>query len=258
MSATDIEPHSQSHAPAGLFGTRIPAIIVPTFITSASAFSGLLAINAAIAGQFEAAVLCVLVAALFDCLDGQSARMLGCTSRFGMELDSLVDFLSFGVAPAFIMYLWVLHGVPGLGFAVAAGFVLCCAYRLARFNVEAAKPKEDRNHDSSYFQGVPAPAGAACALLPILISAATGYGWASFWLIDAAFLAGTAILMISTVPTLSSKSLFRLMTPRSLGVIAAVAVCGLVLNVWATLVLATMLYLASIPVAGVLSRSAAR
>lgn len=240
-----------------LFGTGIPAIIVPTLITSASAFCGLAAINFAIIGSFESAVLFVLLAGLFDCMDGQAARMLKCTSDFGMELDSLVDFLSFGVAPGFILYLWVLQETPMVGFCVATIYILCCAYRLARFNVTALKPKEERPLEGAYFQGIPAPAGGACALLPLMLSFATDYTWASAWYFDAGVMIAAGLMMVSKVPTFSSKAILPRLRPAVGFPLALLFGASLAYAGWSILVIVMLIYIASLPLARVHYRAAA-
>lgn len=242
----------------GPFVFGVPAVVVPTAITSLSAFCGLVAIKGAMAGAFELPVLLILFAALLDCLDGQTARRLNCTSRFGVELDSLGDFLSFGVAPGFVVYLWSLQGVPIFGFLIVAIYVLCCAYRLARFNASALEPDRERVLPG-YFQGVPAPAGAVCALLPLMVAFSTERDWTRDWKINAIGMIVTALLMASTLPTFSSKSILPLISVRAIFFISlAILILFLFFDHWAILIVMALIYAASVPVAVTRARSKRR
>ena len=134
--------------------------IVPNGLTVLALCAGLTSIRFALDGRWDFAVCAIVVAGIFDGLDGRAARILKVTSRFGAELDSLSDFLSFGVAPAVLVYEWSLSGVRGIGWALALLFTVCCALRLARFNSEMEEPMAEQTEWSrDYFAGVPAPAG---------------------------------------------------------------------------------------------------
>ena len=227
----------------------IPAIVFPTLITSASAFCGLVAINSAMADRFELSVSLVLLAAVFDCLDGQTARRLNCISHFGVELDSLVDFLSFGVAPGIIIYLWSLQTLPTVGFLVVALYVLCCAYRLARFNAATFEPMNPRSVPG-YFQGVPAPAGAICALLPLMVTFSTENNWSQSWTTSAFSMTATALLMVSTIPTFSSKGIVPLIGLKAIfAAVLLIPAMLLYFDHWSILVATALIYIASVPVA---------
>jgi CDP-diacylglycerol--serine O-phosphatidyltransferase len=138
--------------------------LIPNILTMLGLCCGLVAIRAAFEGRFAEAAVLIVVAGVIDGLDGRLARLLKATSRFGAEFDSLADFLSFGVAPALVLYLWAMQDYRGIAFAPALLFAVCSALRLARFNATldvgpAPKPAFTYN----FFTGVPAPAGAGCA-----------------------------------------------------------------------------------------------
>ena len=139
--------------------------LVPNIITVGALSAGLTAIRFAFEGRWQFAVTAILVAAVLDALDGRMARLLKSASDFGAELDSLSDVIAFGVAPAIVVYLWVLSGVEGPGWIAVLFFTVCCALRLARFNTSIDKLPP---YAYNYFTGVPAPAGAGLAILPMI------------------------------------------------------------------------------------------
>ncbi|TNM59894.1 CDP-diacylglycerol--serine O-phosphatidyltransferase [Aliirhizobium smilacinae] len=260
-SATSDRPPSNAGETTGrivpsVFG--VPAIAIPTLVTSASALCGLIAINCAMAERFEQAVLFVLTAAAFDAIDGQAARRFNCASQFGVELDSLVDFLSFGIAPGIIVYIWGLETSPTIGFPIIAFYVLCCAYRLARFNA-AALTKLEAKSDPGFFQGVPAPAGAMCALLPLMWTFSSGSTWSQSWLGTAFVMITTSFLMVSTVPTISSKMIAaRLSSAKILAGTLLLGGCFLLFPYWSVLTFAVLGYVASVPISLILMRTSRR
>src|ERR1051325_10396886 len=135
--------------------------LIPNVLTLLALCAAMTPIRFAIGGDFEAACYAIIAAGIFDGLDGRMARLLKVTSRFGAELDSLSDFVSFGVAPAAVLYLWTMSQLLSIGWAVVLFFAVCCALRLARFNTQlAAEPPPWR---SNFFNGVPAPAGPGCS-----------------------------------------------------------------------------------------------
>ncbi|TMJ77509.1 MAG: phosphatidylcholine/phosphatidylserine synthase [Alphaproteobacteria bacterium] len=230
---------------------KIPVrMLVPNFFTLLSLCAGLTAIRMAIELRYELAIALVVIAALLDGVDGRLARALKAQSRFGAELDSLADFVNFGVAPAVILFIWGLGGLPrGFGWIVALVFALATGLRLARFNtmLEVEKPK----WQSDYFTGMPAPAGAIAVLLPLYLDGLGLFDVRSWpWLI-ALFTAGMAAMLVSTIPTFSGKLLGERISrefvlPIFVGVAALVAL--LVTYPYGTLTLVTLLYLAAIPV----------
>jgi CDP-diacylglycerol--serine O-phosphatidyltransferase len=224
-------------------------MLVPNFFTLLSLCAGLTAIRMAIELRYEVAVGLVVVAALLDGVDGRLARALKAQSKFGAELDSLADFVNFGVAPAVIMFIWGLGGLPrGFGWIVALIFALATGLRLARFNtmLEVERPK----WQSDYFTGMPAPAGAITVLLPLYIDLLGLFDVRSWpWLI-ALYTMGIAAMLVSTIPTFSGKLLGERISrefvlPMFVGVAALVAL--LVTYPYGTLTVGTLLYLATIP-----------
>ena len=143
--------------------------VVPNAITALALCSGLSGVRFAIAGEWERAVTMILIAGVLDGLDGRVARMLRGESRFGAELDSLADAISFGVAPALILYLWSLQFAPRIGWICSLMLAVFCVLRLARFNAQIDNGDQPRK-SAGYFTGVPAPAGAGLAMLPLYLS----------------------------------------------------------------------------------------
>lgn len=227
--------------------------LVPNLFTILGLCAGLTGMRYALDARWELAVALIGIAIVFDGLDGRSARLLRITSPLGAQLDSLADFLSFGVAPAVIVYLWSLHEVRGVGWALAMLFATCCALRLARFNVELEDPHRPR-WSFHFFTGIPAPAAAGLALLPMITWFATGAGWAQSWIVNALMTSFVAVMMVSRVPTFSIK---RLRVPPDyvvlVMVLAALLVVFLVTEPWATLTFVGFVYLVSIPVAVVVA-----
>lgn len=144
-------------------------IILPNLVTLLALSIGLTSIQFAVEGEFETAVIAVIVAAILDGLDGRLARALRGTSRFGAELNSLADFVDFGVAPGLILYLWSLHQIKSLGWFTALVFAIACALRLARFSVTSDNPDRPA-WQVRFFTGMPAPAGAIVGLLPLYLN----------------------------------------------------------------------------------------
>ena len=180
--------------------------ILPNAVTALALCSGLSGIRFAMDGKWEIAVLMVLLAAVLDGIDGRIARMVHGESRFGAELDSLSDAISFGVAPALILFMWTLNAVPRVGWLVALVYALFCALRLARFNAQI--DHIDQPHKSAGFlTGVPAPAGAIIAMVPLYLWLSTDQAvFRSPWLV-APWLAFAALLMVSSLATWSGSAL---------------------------------------------------
>ncbi len=228
--------------------------MVPNILTMLGLCSGLTGLRFAIDGHFGPGVVAILLAGAIDGLDGRIARLLKATSRFGAEFDSLADFFCFGVAPAFILYLWSLQDLGGAGFIPCLMFAVCMALRLARFNAaldSAPRPAYAYN----FFTGVPAPAGAVLALLPLFLgleAKARHLSWllavAQSPVFAAVMLIGTALLLVSTLPVWSFKN-FKVpaeyVLPLLLGVGLFAAV--LVAEPWAALAAAGLIYLGMLP-----------
>ena len=147
------------------------AHLLPNMATVIALCIGLSSIRFALLARYDYAIIAIIVAAFFDAMDGRLARLLGAASDFGAELDSLSDFISFGVAPAVVLYILTMNAWAGLGWTISLFFVVCCGLRLARFNttLRASSIKEDPVWAKKFFIGVPAPAGAMIALFPLIL-----------------------------------------------------------------------------------------
>lgn len=224
-------------------------VIIPNLVTLLALCLGLSAIRLAHEGRLEIAVTAVLAAGLLDGLDGRLARLLKGTSRFGAELDSLADFVSFGVAPAFILFVFGLKDLGSIGWIAALVFACAMALRLARFNVSLDDP--DRPEwQKNYFVGMPAPAGAFTCLLPVYLSFLGVPIDKLVSPIVAVYLLFIAFMMVSTIPTYSGKTLGT-RVPREwvlpLFVLVVAAVAMLVSFPFEVLTIVTLTYLGLIP-----------
>ncbi len=221
--------------------------MLPNAVTAAALCSGLTGIRFAIEGNWSYAILLVILAGVLDGVDGRVARMLNAQSRFGAELDSLADSLSFGVAPALILFMWSLKEWPSFGWLAALAFAICCALRLARFN--ARIDTEDQPHKSAGFlTGVPAPVGAGLAFTPFYLWNETGVEFFRDPMLMTVWLTVIAVLMISNMATISWGSLRPRRSIR-LGLIAFVglAFAALLLEPWWTLAAINIVYLGLMP-----------
>jgi CDP-diacylglycerol---serine O-phosphatidyltransferase len=224
--------------------------LLPNMFTVLSLCAGLTSIRYALDGRFELAVALIVAAGVLDGLDGRSARLLKISSRLGAQLDSLADFLSFGVAPAMLVYLWSLNQVKTFGWALALLFATCCALRLARFNTEL-EATDQPPWMSRFFTGMPAPAAAGCAMIPMLLAFASGADWPRAWLLNAVVLLAVAVMMVSRIPTFSLKTVVvRIkpdwVLPTLIGV--GLFVAALSSAPWHTLLGVGVVYLLSLPI----------
>lgn len=221
--------------------------LAPNAITALALCSGLTGVRFAIGGEWERALMFVIIAAVLDGMDGRIARMLRGQSRFGAELDSLSDVIAFGVSPAVIIYLWALQAIPPYGWIFALAHAVAAALRLARFNANI--DVVDQPHKSAgFFTGVPAPAGAGLTLLPIFLWLATGEEvFRTPWLV-APWAGLVAFLLISNIATFSwtSVRLRSSMRFAALAVLALIAT-ALVSAPWQTLSVLAIVYVAAIP-----------
>ncbi len=220
---------------------------IPNILTMSALCAGLTALRFGIEGRFEPAVVCLVIAAVFDMLDGRIARMLGQSSRFGAELDSLSDFLCFGIAPATLLYLWSLQHVGPVGWVVALFFAVCCALRLARFNTDIDAPQMPP-WAKNYFTGVPSPAGANLVLSTLILSFQVDWPWLREPVLVAAIMIVVGALLVSRVPTYSFKNL-RIPHRSALFVMLGVALIAALVVVapWSTLTLITVVYVVLMP-----------
>lgn len=221
--------------------------LIPNAITASALGFGLTGIRFAITGEFEKAVLAIILAGVLDGIDGRVARLLKAQSRFGAELDSLADNVSFGVAPALILFLWSLKDLPRLGWFASLAFAICCALRLARFNAQIDTTDQPRK-SAGFLTGVPAPVGAGLAMLPIYLWFVTDRPEFRLPVVAGLWLAAMAFLMISSLPTISWSSLrprrsIRIELLAGLCLVGAAALT----EPWWTLIGICALYLATIP-----------
>lgn len=221
--------------------------VVPNAITAAALCSGLTGIRFAISGDWPEAIYAVILAGVLDGIDGRIARLLKAQSRFGAELDSLADSLSFGMAPALILYLWTLQEIPRIGWFASLAFAICCALRLARFNAQI-DTDEQPHKSAGFLTGIPAPVGAGLAFLPFYLWMATEYEEFRNPVAMAVWMAVIAFLMISNVATLSWTSLRPRRNVR-LELIALVGIvfAALLLEPWWTLAIISIGYMLLVP-----------
>jgi CDP-diacylglycerol--serine O-phosphatidyltransferase len=221
--------------------------MAPNAVTALALCFGLTGVRFAIGGEWDKALGSIIVAGILDGMDGRIARLLRANSRFGAELDSLSDNIAFGTAPALILFLWSLQSAPKFGWIAALALAVCCALRLARFNsrIDTA----DQPHKSAGFNtGVPAPAGAGLAFIPIYLWLISGEPWSRQWQLVMPWTLFIAVLMISNLPTYSWTSI-RIRREWRLMALAGVALLGaaMITIPWITLLLISVAYLASLP-----------
>src|SRR6202044_3886805 len=229
---------------------RIPVrTLVPNVVTLLALCPGLTAIRMAFENRYVLALAAIVFAAFLDGIDGRLARLLKGTSKFGAELDSLSDFVNFGVAPALVLYFWGLHDLKSAGWIAAMTFAICAALRLARFNVMIDDPDRPA-WTGNFFVGMPAPAGAITVLLPIY-AAFLGLPRSGFltWL-TLFYTLGVASLMVSRLPVFSGKRVGTRVPPEMVGpliVLVVLAIALLIAYPWVLLTAGTLAYLASLP-----------
>ncbi len=234
--------------------------MIPNMITLTAMASGMTAIKFAITGKIEAkwelAVIAIVVAAFMDAFDGAAARLLKAQSKLGAELDSFSDFICFGVAPALVIYLWHLNELGKWGWPVALIFAMAVALRLAKFNI-ASDEKDPNDPLTKYFQGVPSPAGAGLAILPMIISFQVD-GSDVFEqqlqaiILNPTVLAGwmllVAYMMVGNFPTFSTKQMrvpYKMKVPAL--AIFSIVIVGLINAPWPTLTVLALIYLVLLP-----------
>ena len=235
------------------FRRRFKAIpvrtLLPNLITLLALCAGLTAIRLSVEDKLELALAAIVFAALLDGIDGRIARMLKGTSRFGAELDSLADFVNFGVAPALILYFWGLHELKSAGWIAALVFAICAGLRLARFNVMIDDPNKPI-WAGNFFTGIPAPAGAITVLLPIYVAflgAPTGLVmvWLTFF-----YTLLIALLMVSRLPVFSGKRVGKRVPPEMVLPVFVMVVLFFAMLVsypWQVLTVGTVAYLGCLP-----------
>ncbi len=219
--------------------------LLPNFMTIAAICAGLTAIRFGFQADFERAVRLILLAAVLDGLDGRIARMLKSESKIGAELDSLADFLNFGVAPALIVHVWALQEWRGAGWMAVLVYAICCVLRLARFNVTSKEG--DEAADKGFFVGIPSPAGALLVMLPMFVS----FLFPDLPKMPVELLGGyivvVGLLMISNIPTYSFKTIAISRRNAKFVVLGFVLlIAALLTYLWATLTLLSFGYAATV------------
>ena len=223
--------------------------LVPSTITLMALASGLTAIRFAMISEWTTAVALIIAAMIFDMLDGRAARLLGADSRFGAQLDSLADLVSFGVAPGIILYMWSLNQIGDRGWIASLVFCAASAIRLARFNVEALRD-EGATKGNPYFTGLPTPAAACMVLLPLLVWFQFPDAFVSEPWVSVLFIAVTSVLMVSRLPTPSIKYM-KLQRQHRFAAIIVFAALGAALIAWpwGTMTIGLVIYVCTIPFA---------
>ena len=230
-----------------LVSNKKSRVILPNILTLIGVCIGLTSIKFAFDGKFELSIIAVIVAGIIDGLDGRIARLIQGTSKVGKELDSLTDVISFGVAPAFIMYFWSMSEIGRLGWLISLIYVVCVALRLARFNVNSEAEPSWRDN---FFEGIPSPAGGILVLMPLIYSfSEIQFFKPNYQIVVPALFILIAILLISKVPTYSLK---KIVVPRSATIFLLFVIVlffGLLLiYTFNTLIISGILYLIMIPV----------
>ena len=228
--------------------------LLPNILTLAGVCLGISSIKFSIDGNFSLAVIFILLAAILDALDGRIARLIKGTSEFGKELDSLTDFVSFGIAPVFILYFWELNNYGKLGWAITLIYSVCCVLRLARFNL--TKVDDKQLWKSNYFEGVPSPAGGILILMPLIFELSDLNLSFNIKNTTPYFTLLMAILLVSKIPTLSLKKIS--ISPKAtifilLGI--GIIFISLLNNPFETLLAFSLLYLISIPVSFIMYKN---
>ncbi len=233
-----------------LVANKKSRVILPNILTLIGVCIGLTSIKFAFDGKFELSIIAVIVAGIIDGLDGRIARLIQGTSKVGKELDSLTDVISFGVAPAFIMYFWSMSTIGRLGWLISLIYVVCVALRLARFNVNSETEPSWRDN---YFEGIPSPAGGILVLMPLIFSFSEFQFFnLNYQIIVPSLFIIISILLISKIPTYSLK---KIVVPRSTTIFLLFVVVlyfGLLLiYTFNTLIISGIFYLIMIPVSSV-------
>ena len=230
-----------------LVSSKKTRYLLPNILTLAGVCLGISSIKFSIDGNFNLAVIFIMIAAILDALDGRIARLIKGTSEFGKELDSLTDFVSFGIAPVFILYFWELNNYGKLGWAITLMYSVCCVVRLARFNL--TKIEETQGWKNNFFEGVPSPAGGLLILMPLIYELTGlnfGYDIKNFTPYLTVLI---AILLVSKMPTLALKRIS--ISPKATGFLLlgiGLVFISLLFYTLETLLLFGVFYLISIPI----------
>ncbi|MFL2852828.1 MAG: CDP-diacylglycerol--serine O-phosphatidyltransferase [Candidatus Pelagibacter sp.] len=230
-----------------LVSSKKTRYLLPNILTLGGVCLGISSIKFSIDGNYSLAVIFILLAAILDALDGRIARLIKGTSEFGKELDSLTDFVSFGIAPVFILYFWELNNYGKLGWAITLIYSVCCVLRLARFNL--TKIDKEQTWKNNFFEGIPSPAGGILILMPLIFELTDFELNFNIKILVPYFTILIAFLLVSKFPTLSLKKIS--ISPKStifilLGI--GMSFISLLYFTFETLLVFGLLYLVSIPV----------
>ena len=222
-------------------------MLLPNMLTLIGVCIGLTSIRFALSGEFHLAIIAIIFAALIDGLDGRVARLINGTSKVGKELDSLTDMISFGVAPAFIMYFWKLNTLGRFGWLLCLVYVICVALRLARFNIDS---NQESSWKDNFFDGVPSPAGGILVLTPLIVSLSSfDYIPLNYEIITPIFFIATSFLLISKLPSYSFK---KIVIPRKTTIFLLFSIVlffGLLLiYTFEVIGISSIIYLAMLPI----------
>ena len=228
--------------------------LLPNILTLAGVCLGISSIKFSIDGNFNLAVTLILFAAILDALDGRIARLIKGTSEFGKELDSLTDFVSFGIAPVFILYFWELNSYGKLGWAITLIYSVCCVLRLARFNL--TKIDKQELWKSNYFEGVPAPAGGLLILMPLIFELTDLKMNLDIKNFTPYFTVLIAVLLVSKIPTLSFKKI-SISPKTTIFILLAIGVIfiSLLYYTFESLLVFGLVYLLSLPISFFMHKS---
>ena len=230
-----------------LVSSKKTRYLLPNILTLGGVCLGISSIKFSIDGNYSLAVIFILLAAILDALDGRIARLIKGTSEFGKELDSLTDFVSFGIAPVFILYFWELNNYGKLGWAITLIYSVCCVLRLARFNLTTVDEKQ--LWKSNYFEGVPSPAGGILILMPLIFELSDLNLNFNITNLTPYFTILIAILLVSKIPTLSLKKIS--ISPKATAFILlgiGIIFISLLDYTFETLLVFGLVYLISIPI----------
>ena len=230
-----------------LVSSKKTRYLLPNILTLGGVCLGISSIKFSIDGNFSLAVTLILLAAILDALDGRVARLIKGTSEFGKELDSLTDFVSFGIAPVLILYFWELNVYGKLGWAIALIYSVCCVLRLARFNL--TKISDQQDWKNNFFEGIPSPVGGILILVPLISELSIFNITLNLKIITPYLTIIVALLLVSKIPTLSLKKI-SISSKTTVFLLLAIGVIfiSLLFYTFETLLVFSFLYLISIPV----------
>ena len=230
-----------------LISKKNPRSLLPNTLTIFGVCLGLSSIKFALDTNYTMAIIAIAFAAILDTLDGRVARLIKGTSKVGKELDSLTDVISFGVAPSFVMYFWTINEIGKIGWLLILIYTVCCALRLARFNLTAIE--ETESWKINFFEGVPSPAAAGLVLLPLILSLSNLIQFTNYAILGSVAILTTSTLMVSKIPTYSLK---RILIPRHYAIFLllgiGIYVSLLIFYTFETLFFSGIIYLLLIPI----------